>query len=680
MAKDQENDADDQLYYVPGIRETSPAGKFTSASASGGNDGDHGKSARSSPQPSVPSNEFDLMVNRYVAPGIFGEHGKSKLTPLPAHRPSLALNSHPGTGDSAVIAGLLARIRSLESREAAREGRPQSTNLAIREGSSDSPGRFIKSKFYGQSHWVNAIESASLLDAYDALGDGKTHVNHNTNRREVNKKTELYSTVTKIKQMARVIKTSRLLQPSTSAEVQNSIPPKDTCDLLIECYLRTFEGIFRVLHQSHRSSSKYFSSVQSSLDMGMPPMISVNDYDTKTPSNINDEDIGEGCDTPLDEKRPDEYTDSSIQIAFTKTLPIRLEIIRLINNLRFDLSYDDVLKTGSELNDACREQTIFLKSALKSGQSITPFQIKMADFLVRRFVLCLHRPYFAKAKENPQYHYSRKMCLDTSLAIYAPATEAIPGQEDDWIRMTHRSQIADRRTKACVRYLRTAYLHKLNTFDPPFVLPTQFQTLRNVLVSAHGTAIARLRNGETNAKGVVFLLCALTRIDALVSGEDADRAVLEAARKSVKEASQILAEVYEAEHGIPIDLNISISNKDHSRGDGADDVTGRGLQTGTNVAGVTNGTADGNFDQDSGPTFDPSTMDSSIHGLGMLDNGLGDLNGIMDIDIDAYLAGQSLDPGGSGYHFGRSPERFYDLDGWAAAGNFGNGSAGTPSL
>ncbi|KAH7082142.1 hypothetical protein FB567DRAFT_530667 [Paraphoma chrysanthemicola] len=793
----------------PGIRPRSPAD--TSASASGTNDQDHGNSARSSPQQSAPSNEFHLMVNRYVAPGIFGEHGKPQLTPLPVHRPNLTLNSHSESSESALIAGLLERIRSLESRETARVDRSASTSSTIPEGQDNSTGRFIKSKFYGQSHWVNAIEP------YDALGDGNTTVNHNTNRREVNKKTELYGTVIKIKQMARIIKTSRMMHSSLSQEIQDSVPAKEVCDALIECYLRTFEGVFRVLHVPsfrkeyesywiglsptkpsvtlkillacaigvpfysgpdqpslrtacakwiqaaaqwlsgphaksklnmtglqiqilhllarqvcsvdgdhiwipagtllrtamhlglHRDPANFSNisvyhremrrrlwatvleiTAQSSLDMGMPPMISVNDYDTKAPSNINDEDIGEGLDKGLDEKQPDEYTDSSIQITFTETLPVRLEIIRLINNLRFDLSYDDVLKIGSDLNDACRSQTIFLKSALNAGHAITPFQIKMADSLVRRFVLCLHRPYFAKAKENPQYHYSRKMCLDTSLAIYAPATELLPGQEDDWTRMTHR----------CVGFFKSFFLYAMSTvymelnsqideqkhasaiFAPlistnpasssrPFALPTQFHTLRDVLVSAHETAIARLRNGETNAKGAVFLACALARLDALASGEDADRAVLEAAKKSVTDASRILTEVYQAEHGVPIDLKISISGEEHSRGDGADDVTGRGLQTGTDVSGGVDLPIHDNLTPELG-----SAMGAGMNGMDLLGDGVDGLNGLMDMDLDAYLAGQTLDPGSSDYHFGRSPEWFYDLNGWAATGTFGTGFAG----
>jgi hypothetical protein len=64
-------------------------------------------------------------------------------------------------------------------------------------------------------------------------------------------------------------------------------------------------------------------TVQSNLDVGMPPMISVHDYDTKMPANIDDEDIVEES-TALDEKPLIEFTQSSIQVVFVETPPVRL--------------------------------------------------------------------------------------------------------------------------------------------------------------------------------------------------------------------------------------------------------------------------------------------------------------------------------------------------------------------
>lgn len=83
---------------------------------------------------------------------------------------------------------------------------------------------------------------------YDALGDANTTININTNRKEVKKSTELYGTVLEIKRMGRVIKASRMLQSSIEPELQDSVPSKDVCDQLVAAYLRTFEGVFRVVH------------------------------------------------------------------------------------------------------------------------------------------------------------------------------------------------------------------------------------------------------------------------------------------------------------------------------------------------------------------------------------------------------------------------------------------------
>ena len=524
--------------------------------------------------------------------------------------------------------------------------------------------------------------------------------------------------------MGRKLKTARMLLPTIAPEALGSLPSRVTCDALVDGYLRTFEGVFRVLHVPtfrkeyedywsgkaqgkpsvqlkvmlvcavgvpfytgmdqpqlrvacakwiqaaehwlaaphaksrlnmaglqiqilvllakqtcniegdhtwipagsllrtamylglHRDPS-YFGKIntfhaemrrrlwatvleltaQSSMDMGMPPMVSVQDYDTKPPSNVNDEDLHGSDDSPLNVKPLDVCTNCSIQIAFIETLPVRLEIIRLINNLRFDLSYPECLRLGSELTKICQSQTQLFKEALSNGAAITPFQVKLLDSLVRRFILGLHRPYFAKANDDPQYHYSRKICLDNSLAIFAPATLPVSGKEDDWALMTYR---AVGFFKALILYSLSTIYYELHTqieeyrntstltaplishasTHQPLTLPPQSQLLYEALKSSYHTALSRLRNGETNAKGVVFIACATARIDALIAGSDPEAAVLQAAKTSIAEMRSIMADVYEQEHGEPIDLNTPV-DREHGRGEGADDVTGQHLPTGT---------------------------------------------------------------------------------------------------
>ncbi|KAF2854033.1 hypothetical protein T440DRAFT_465056 [Plenodomus tracheiphilus IPT5] len=722
----------------------------------------------------------------------------------PAERLPSSVSPASGAGPSATINDLTQRIKTLERELAVTRLGNQNPNDTS-ESLKTSAGQFLKSKFYGNSHWMNAMEP------YDALSSTDTTINTGTNRKEVDQSSELYISVSGIKRMARIIKTSRMLQPSLLPEVIECIPSRKVCDQLVDGYLRNFEGMFRVLHVPsfrqeyeaywnsnapakpfmtikillvcaigvpfctstsqaklrgpaakwiqaaadwqngphlksrlnmaglqiqiltilarqvcavdgdhvwisagsllrtamtlglHRDPSNFNKisrfhaemrrrlwatvleiTVQCSLDMGVPPMISPEDYDTETPANVNDVDIEEGNNNSHMVQLTTNFTDTSVQIASLRTLSIRLEIVRLINKLQFELSYNDVLRLSSELTTTSREQITFLKGALAAGHTITTFQIKLLDSLTRRFILCLHRPFFAKALEDPQYYYSRKICLENSLAIFAPATSLQPDEEDDWTRLS----------STCVGFFKSILLYALSTvyfelqaqikehqedesiFTPlknkssttnSRTTPSHLQALLNALQSAHKTAISRLRNGETNAKGAVFLGCALARIDALLSGNDPDLAVLEAAREAIVQTTQILKDVYKEEHGMDIDLNPKsgpFAGKSHTRGEGADDVTGKYLRTGT-------GAGDGD--------------ELSVENM-MLDRGLGEPNALRaldewnagvdtDFDVNAYFMGESMNKDFD-YHFGRSPDWFYDLSGWAGGDEFGPGFDG----
>ncbi|KAH6633473.1 hypothetical protein C7974DRAFT_172295 [Boeremia exigua] len=649
--------------------------------------------------------------------GPIGEHQAPEPTSMPSERSASDLSSHSAARASSFMTVLLTENeRPLPVTD--QGGVLEEDTRPIADIVTDIPGTFQKSKFFGQSHWMNALEP------YGALGDANTIVNPATDRVEVKKSTELYKTVKELKTMARILKTARMLLPAIAPEALGSLPCKAICDILVDGYLRTFEGALRVLHipsfrkeyddyWSGRAQSKpsvqlkimlvcaigvpfytgvdqprfrtscakwiqaaenwlaaphaksrlnmaglqiqvlvllakqvcnvegdhvwitagsllrtamylglhrdpsYFGKintfhaemrrrlwatvleleVQSSLDMGMPPLISVHDFDTNPPSNVDDEDLYEQEDSPLNIKPLEMCTDCSLQIAFAQSLPERLEIVRLINDIRFDLPYSKCLQLGKTLTELCDSKTRFFKEALKGGARITPFQIKFLDSLVRRFVLGLHRPYFVKAKENPYYHFSRKICLESSLAIIAPATAAVG---EDWTLLTYR---AVGFFKSLILYAMSTIYYELNTQieehqnapaptaplisdseDRVFVLPPQSHTLYDALVMAYHTSVQRILNGETNAKGAVFFACAVARVDALVAGTDPEAMVLQAAKRSIGEIREIMAEVYRQEHGESIDLSGSgVGNKDHGRGDGADDVTGQGVSTGTSA-------------------------------------------------------------------------------------------------
>ncbi|KAF2738855.1 hypothetical protein EJ04DRAFT_28081 [Polyplosphaeria fusca] len=672
--------------------------------------------------------ELDSMGNRYTVSGIPEPRGSLVGDHLPS--PHSTAGSEPGL---AKVKDFIDQIQELEQRMAGISTHKNGDQLLqdTTSPSTSAAGQFIKSKFYGGSHWYNAIEP------YETLGPQYVDVHPETNRTQVNRSSELYKLVLDCKRMARIVKSSRMSCPTTSLEVQALIPEKYVCDQLVECYFRTFEGVFRVLHiptfrreyqryweataamppsvllkivlvcalatpfysgpekpQLRPSCAKWIQAadswlggsheksrlnlpglqihilmllakqtcnidgdltwisagallrkamhlglhrdpsnfpkissftaemrrrlwattleitVQTSLDMGMPSMISARDFDTEPPSNINDDDIGEGVSAQLDPKPISDFTQTSVQRAFFKTLHVRLEITRLINNFRSDLSYDSTLRLGKELSIACREHVHMFHAWAASSNSPTPFQTKLFDVLVRRFILSLHRPFFAQARDNPKYYYSRKICLDTSVSILTPASPQQVSEskvlvEDDWAHLTTHS----------VGWFKSFWLYSITTVylellaqieeqvdcsippsssrvplepsqtletltapsdttvpttsaapPPLFDLPPDFTRLRNFLVQAQHTTIRRIENGEANAKGCTFARCVIAKIDALVSGTNADAAVLAAAKLSVEESAQLMRKAYWEEHGVDIDLESGIVAEGEHRG------------------------------------------------------------------------------------------------------------------
>jgi hypothetical protein len=360
-------------------------------------------------------------------------------------------------------------------------------------------------------------------------------------------------------------------------------------------------------------------TVQSSLDMGMPPMISPNDYDTLPPSNVNDDELAEATTVPLQPKPPGQFTQCAAQIALYETLPLRLEICRLINSLRFTLSYDEALRLGADMLAACREKLTLLQSFLGSSapHALNIFQVKLFDTMMRRFFLCLHRPFYVRSAHDPKFYYSRKVCLDASLMIARPTMNPAEGEEeDDWVRLMYRG----------VGFVKSFVLHSLATIyfeltarleddqdtlltAPPIIspyasrphVPPELRPYYDAMVFARFVTEKRLRNGDVDAKGYIWFCAAVARVDALLSRTDPGPAVLAASKTAVNNTAVWMRQAYFAESGKEIDLSqpYPFVGKDHGRGEGADDVTGtpRSVEERSGIGGSLEG-LEGDLGQD----------------------------------------------------------------------------------
>lgn len=174
-------------------------------------------------------------------------------------------------------------------------------------------------------------------------------------------------------------------------------------------------------------------AVQSSLESGNNPIISADALNCEYPSNLNDSQISDSIETLPAGFPSTTFTQSSIQCALTRSLPIRLRIAEALSQGQGELSYDTTLHLGAELTAACRETSklidTFLLSALaENDRHVRPsaFQIKVQDLLTRRFLLVLHAQFAHKAGTDVAYHFSRTVCQECSLLLLSPSSLSSP--------------------------------------------------------------------------------------------------------------------------------------------------------------------------------------------------------------------------------------------------------------
>ena len=153
--------------------------------------------------------------------------------------------------------------------------------------------------------------------------------------------------------------------------------------------------------------------VQSSLASGMPPRISLDEFDTEPPSNVNDDEMDE-LTAVLQPHAKDTFTSTSIQLAMLDSLPTRLRITQTLNSLYPERSYPLVLALTAELTSALQSHTALFAADFSLA---APFHRNFVDYLTRRFLIPLHFPFALQSRTNQLYHPSHKISLDAALAL-----------------------------------------------------------------------------------------------------------------------------------------------------------------------------------------------------------------------------------------------------------------------
>lgn len=277
-------------------------------------------------------------------------------------------------------------------------------------------------------------------------------------------------------------------------------------------------------------------NVQASLDSGMCPMITADDYDTRPPSNLSDDDLN-------DAKQDNDVgipTRASLQCLLASSIRIRLEAVKIINALHKKPGYDRVLRVADELMLACRNAATLIDQYKSVAEDIWPtdFPYSCCDHYHRRFILCIHLPYAVEALQNPIFSYSAKTGLEAALDLVSLL--------DD--EMYHRlllvgggvfRDIMTRGAMLIFLELITQLEKDESTYEK-----SRKQSRREPLLKEARKIVQyaqeRLWHGETNVNGYLFVSMCMGQVDAMLCNYSVKDAIVRSAAESLAVCYEIL--------------------------------------------------------------------------------------------------------------------------------------------
>ncbi|OIW27604.1 hypothetical protein CONLIGDRAFT_655445 [Coniochaeta ligniaria NRRL 30616] len=275
-------------------------------------------------------------------------------------------------------------------------------------------------------------------------------------------------------------------------------------------------------------------TLQSSLTSGVPPFITLADFDTAPPGNFDDDQLVAG----------DQVMAVSITIALRKTFPQRLAVVKFLNDLASSGTYEKTLRLDAELRTAYKAlgRTLQAYSCSSTRPAPSQFEIRVVDFIMHRYLSALHLPYFGPALHETAYAFSRKVVVESSLKIWRaacpssssssslslaaiahqfPAPSSSEWDEHDQLlpRLAVCSSgfyptVAIHAALLIAVELRTQLQEEENLLGPAMLRPDLF----SVLDDAKAWCLRVLEAGETNVKGYLLMSVVTAQIEGLMRG------------------------------------------------------------------------------------------------------------------------------------------------------------------
>ncbi|KAJ5691889.1 hypothetical protein N7462_001312 [Penicillium macrosclerotiorum] len=273
-------------------------------------------------------------------------------------------------------------------------------------------------------------------------------------------------------------------------------------------------------------------ALQTSMESGGPPLLSMEDFDTQPPGNFDDDQIESEDPTPKPEGI---FTGMSIALSLRQMFPLRLDIARSLNALGMQRGYEETLRLDSELRACYKTVCMTLqRHRLVNSSAQTAFGVHALDFIINRYIIGLHSPYFSASHKGVAFAFSRKVVVETALKIWsavypssimAPSPFEDPSRpKNDYLTRLARCGYGVFRKspmQACflVAAELRAQLQEEHSLGP---VPLR-RDLLSVLEDGKKWSLNSITAGETNIKGYLFLSWVDTLIHGMVRGIPKDQ-------------------------------------------------------------------------------------------------------------------------------------------------------------
>ncbi|KAH7157971.1 hypothetical protein B0J13DRAFT_581923 [Dactylonectria estremocensis] len=274
--------------------------------------------------------------------------------------------------------------------------------------------------------------------------------------------------------------------------------------------------------------------VQASLDSRMPPRISLDEFNTQPPSNVDDDGMDEST-AVITSHNSAHFTSTSIQLALLSCLPVRLEILNVLNRIDAGTSYQHVLDLSSRLTGAFHMNHTLTKSSQRS----TSFHRNLLDYLVHRFVIPLHLHFSNQARLNPIYYHSLNLSVDTATAIMAPEPDAYFSK----LMASGGGLFREGLRVATMATGLELLIHvQAQCLDGTLHRTSQYRNqLKQGICDMMSLSEERIRQGETNVKTHMLLNMILGQVEALEADTPVELQVARRTRDSLVHCCNVLS-------------------------------------------------------------------------------------------------------------------------------------------